>query len=159
LDDIGHSMRLTVDPKLRKNLVLALRIAMVGYFALWVGFLPLLQVVHVLTSDHGHRYCQEHHQIEDVARSGVAADIERESRPADASLLADTRPTPSQKHNCCSVLNQKASRYCFDLAGLPVAGRIDFGVGCRHTFCVLESSFFRPLLFEAPKTSPPLVAA
>ena len=139
----------------------AIRVVLAGYLALWFGLSPILQAAHLVTSDHAHRFCEEHHRFEDVARGqGIhetMAGALSGRRPA-ASSLAAAPSAPRQPHVACAILN-----HCTSLDPLLPFGRASASAELDQHIVRQsrrqESFLSCPLLLTAPKTSPPLVAA
>lgn len=136
--------------------------ALVLYLASWLGLLPLIQVAHLTLADHDHRYCEIHHQIEDVPRANAGQHLDLPVATGlfatSAAALESAAGMPPQSHAPCLVLNHVTykdpalidGRSLFDTAGAQVDHQARW-----------QSAMFVPcpLLLSAPKTSPPGLAA
>jgi hypothetical protein len=137
-------------------------IALSVYLAAWLGFFPLLQIAHLTLDSHTHRFCEQHHQIEEFSHEAPSdPDSLRESTDKSrvkSKWITDRAESKPQQHIACSVLNYSTSRDPIVLSDQPAAviqpGQPNAPASSR------ETEFLPcPLLLTAPKTSPPIVAA
>lgn len=127
------------------------------YLTAWFALFPILQVAHLTFADHGHRFCNEHLQIEDVPlEHGLVHDSLRVSQ--QPSLSDHTPDEESLRHIACSILNHKETREPLLATCQPVLVTY---VDQFHPLTFIRSEDISPyrLLFSAPKTSPPILAA
>jgi hypothetical protein len=133
-----------------------------AFLVFLLGLAPTLQLAHLATADHGHRFCDEHHQVEDLPH-GAAVGWNRQ--PASSATKGNHAPTAQegqmpqgQAHAACLFLNQATSR-----VSLPSPAQTPAAIEYAQGFvlvCSRQQDFVPcPLLLSAPKTSPPLVAA
>jgi hypothetical protein len=131
-----------------------LRTLLAACLAVCVALPSTLQLAHLATADHGHSYCDEHHQFEDVPRRALVA---QEDQPVDASGSPTAKRLPGSQsliHVACSCLN------CSSLqAPFPGPAQAPAAVPSRPTVTPAGSQQAAfavcPLLLSAPKTSPP----
>jgi hypothetical protein len=137
-----------------------LRDLLSAYLVLFLGFAPVLGLAHLAAGDHFHRFCEEHQQIEDVARTPQDNRDRRPTLPPAGENRTSLRggvPGPlGDTHVACSFLNHAPAR-----ASLPSpTHESDVVLQKRAVPESLGRGKFspRPLLLSAPKTSPPFVA-
>ena len=136
-------------PRLRD----AIRLGVLAYLAVVLGAGAALRNVHVESSEHGHRYCPEHEQIEAVEH-GEGAEPDDSQTP---EILNDEQAIPPV-HVACALLNALLSR-------APVAPDVRSmstpTVGATRAATAFVERFdpFESVLSLAPKTSPPFVTA
>jgi hypothetical protein len=136
--------------------------AVLSLCAVWIAFLPLLQGAHIRLADHGHRFCPEHAQLEDVDRdrASILADLPGDRRSGDhvSPWLRNARGTRPHLHVACSLLNHHTSSGLLQPHCEPAATT---QTDQPRTLAPLRPEAFAqcPLLLAAPKTSPPFFAA
>ncbi len=137
-------------------------VALSLYLTAWFALFPLLEVAHLTFADHAHRYCNEHGQIEDVPREyALTHDVlplTSDGGNVQLSWLNHTPDVKSLLHIACSILNHKEARDPLLPPGPPELVTHPDQVH-PLTFIALEGISPYGLLFTAPKTSPPLLAA
>jgi hypothetical protein len=133
------------------------------YLVAWLGLAPLAQVSHLLFADHGHRFCPEHHRIEDTPRGSaldqVAVHAVRLDHATDGSALSSRHDEPLSGHAACAFLNQSNTRHPL------LHAEADPGVALPGP--ALKTLTWQPharpaprsALSCAPKTSPPPLLA
>jgi len=139
-----------------------LRELLAAYLVLFLGLAPAAQLAHLADLDHGHRFCDEHRQIEDL-QHGAA--VVGNGLPASASIegnqAATARGVPGtqgEAHVACSLLNHGTSRTSLPFPAQAPAAIEHARVSVLE--CLRQEGFATcPLLRSAPKTSPPFVVA
>jgi hypothetical protein len=134
----------------------ALRSLLASYLVCLLGVSPVLGLAHLLTADHGHSYCDEHHQIEDVPLGPLDAARSGTSRERESLARAKGLPNPgSTPHTSCPFLNYGG----LHTAPLPAGGQTATVVQEQKSLAAQTSGQGDfpscPLLLAAPKTSPP----
>lgn len=134
----------------------AIRLGVLAYLAVVLGAGAALRNVHLESSEHGHRYCPEHEQIEAVEHGGGAGHDERDGlAPLGFSAGSDEIPSV---HVACALLNALLSRTPVapqsSSISTPAADVARSVVAFVERFDPSES-----ILSFAPKTSPPAVTA
>jgi hypothetical protein len=124
------------------------------YLALCCGAVPIATLSHLSASDHSHRYCQEHDQIEEFSAPPAVSETSDDQPILPAALHRDPTPDGNQAHLVCQNLNQTVSR-------APALDR-DATVSVAPTSASTLPPCWRPerstpclVLLAAPKTSPP----
>jgi hypothetical protein len=127
----------------------AIRALAASCLVLWIGLLPLGQMLHLASASHGHRQCPTHNQIEDVA--------EGQGSSVDDALAGPTvrdNSTP-ERHVACSVLNWDISRKLYlshpGFSPSPASRPAAVEAETVATFHIPWA-----LILIAPKNSPPL---
>jgi hypothetical protein len=139
----------------------AVRCVVLFYLTVWLGAGTTLGIVHIESSEHGHRYCPEHDQIEAVehGNEGDAEALAAGREVSDSSSLAvetAARLAP-HSHVACALMNGLSSRTTAtpDTHGVVIASTDD----SKPAVALSERiTAFDSVLFVAPKTSPPPVA-
>jgi len=132
------------------------RSLLAAYLACLLGVSPVLGLVHVLTADHGHSYCDEHQQIEDIPLSPLDAARPGTSREWEPLAQVNGLPKPgSGAHTSCPFLNHGA----LHTAPLPASSQTASALPEEKSVAVQTSRQAGfptcSLLLAAPKTSPP----
>jgi len=139
----------------------AVRCVVLFYLTVWLGAGTTLGIVHVESSEHGHRYCPEHEQIETVEQGNegdaeaLAAGLEVSDSSSPAVETAER--SASHSHVACAVMNGLSSRTTATLTthGVVMANTDD----SKLAIALFDRiAAFDSVLFVAPKTSPPPVA-
>jgi hypothetical protein len=128
------------------------------YLAAWIGFFTLIPIAHIVFADHGHRYCSEHRQIEDIPRDdGQAQNQLSVHTSSHGSWSVETPVSQSLLHIACSILNYVSSPFPLlhtdQSPTLECSDQPQLLASVRQERLVLRSA-----LLVAPKTSPPSVA-
>jgi hypothetical protein len=131
-----------------------------AYLVLFLGLAPAAQLAHLADVDHGHWFCDEHGQIEDLPHgAAVAWNRPPASTTTEGNQGATARGVPGtqgEAHVACSLLNHGTSR-----TSLPLPAQAPAAIEHARGFvleCLRQEGFAScPLLRSAPKTSPPLV--
>ncbi len=141
----------------------AARFALLAYLAVVFGAGAALRNVHIESSEHGHRYCPEHEQIEAIEHAdGAAAQDAHAGRgdSADASIPAvrSDEDTALRVHVACALLNALSNRAPVDPSRQVVFSETP------DASCVVVTRGegfdpFESVLSLAPKTSPPPFAS
>jgi len=135
-----------------------IRAALVAHLALWLGFFPLFQALHLQFVSHDHRYCALHEQIEDVPRSELHEFLGDAERSSDERSLRGVAVVPAeQAHIACILSNCHSSRDpILRTEGPPPMVREP---GCTTT-ASRDHGAVRSIsiLLIAPKQSPPSLA-
>lgn len=136
----------------------ALRYSVAAYLACFLGLAPCIQLAHLSTSDHGHSYCEEHQQIEDIPRKPAAYAARAALAGHRTPLATAARGYGPGAHLACLFSNCYALHAPLLTSGqTAVAELADRGVVVdrprQEVFVTCR------LLLSAPKTSPPFVAA
>jgi hypothetical protein len=127
------------------------------YLVAWLALIPLLQMFHLAFADHDHRFCERHHQIEDVPRRNPAEPWRPNEITAGESAWSKRSPHAMLLHVACAVLNQGTFRDPAVPSGSPlIAVQSDRSPGFVTSVQVVLRAC--PLLLTAPKTSPPFAA-
>lgn len=133
-----------------------------AYLAFFLGLAPVVHLAHLVSGEHGHAYCAEHRQIEDVPRDTLPASAPSRVTPARAQApfpSAEGAPgRAAEAHAACLILNGCALQApLLASAQTSVVVLADRGADSERP---QQGSFaLCPLLLAAPKTSPPFVAA
>ena len=148
--------RMTTHPKLKERVILlhggrGKSMVLCTVLAGLLGALPLIQIGHLLFADHGHRYCSEHHQVEDIPRiSGLSV--------ADVATIASTSIMHAENysfpHSACSFLNHSGSRDSLNATGTAIPAD-STPAGATWKSVDRQAAVQCSLLHVAPKTSPP----
>lgn len=124
------------------------------YLLIWIVFLPVFHAAHIWFADHGHRFCVEHGQIEDVPY--VKGTISQEFQETDHNGLWLSFPSKTKLsvHKACAIL--ECANFQPPLTTFDDAADIVSADELLWASTVLkESAVFRTLWLFAPKTSPP----
>jgi hypothetical protein len=124
-----------------------------------LGFSPFLYIFHITFASHGHRYCLEHRQIEDVERDeqGIVGVVKSSEDSSQIGFNADTNASgPALKlHLACEVSNSYSQRKDFisDIYRYAIAyiESATYPANTSNPGAPLYS-----LVLLAPKQSPPL---
>jgi hypothetical protein len=127
------------------------------YFVVWFCLFPLLQAAHFAFADHAHRFCRHHQQIEDIPRRGPFQRLIMGSLLESQSAWWKGTPGAALPHVACVLSNCSTCRDPLLLSEQSSAIERAFR-SCVLISSVQEVSRACPLLFNAPKTSPPFVA-
>jgi len=140
----------------------AVRCGVLVYLSVWLGAGTTLGIAHVESSEHGHRYCPEHEQIEAVEQgNGGGAEALAEGREVSDSsspaVEAAARFAP-HSHVACAFMNGLSSR---TTATPTTRGVVTTDTNDSKIAIALSERIaaFDSVLFVAPKTSPPAVVA
>ena len=132
----------------RTCLARVFRAAASSCLVLWVGLLPLGQVLHLTFASHGHRHCPTHNQIEDVAEPQGPSIGDSHAGPVlrDASI--------AERHVACPLLSWDTSRkQCLpqpESSSTPALPRAAATAGAAGPIHISSA-----LILIAPKNSPP----
>lgn len=164
-DDIPNTVRMKPRSSTRPKPVSQCRYGLRGptravlslVLALCCGALPIATFSHLSTSDHVHRYCAEHDQVEEIEVETAAWAAGDEGGALPAALPAGPLTEGNSAHLACPILNQAVSRT------LPLEqGAVTFVepllVSARRGNWRCPLFLACPLLRAAPKTSPPHAA-
>jgi hypothetical protein len=140
----------------------AVRYGVLVYLAVCLGAGAALHSIHVESSKHGHRYCPEHEQIEVVEPEGGAdSDAyagQGYSNDASVPAVQGDERVGAPIHVACAFLNGLFSR---TTATPNTHGVVTVNTDDSKLAIALSERIaaFDSVLFVAPKTSPPPVAA
>jgi hypothetical protein len=131
--------------------------ALAASLALWLGLFPAVQAAHLALADHDHRFCDEHHRIEDVPRGSSRAAPTPPSTDAAPRLNGAPAARPSANPPDL-LLSFNLGREPLLPSGQPAALRL---AAPAPTVPPSRAGAVRArsLLLVAPKTSPPPVTA
>lgn len=137
----------------------ALRIALSAWFAASLGCSPLLYIFHSIFASHGHHYCIEHRQIEDVERDeqGIVGVVNSSDNTSHIGFYTDTDASgsASKLHVACEVSNSCSQRK--DV--ISDSSRYAIGNIKSSRYSANTSNPGAPLyslVLLAPKQSPPI---
>ncbi|MDD5307653.1 MAG: hypothetical protein PHU25_10075 [Deltaproteobacteria bacterium] len=142
----------------RQLLAGAARVGLLAYLVVWLSAGIAIQLLHVRSADHGHRYCPEHQQVEDVIAAGAGDAIARGTPRGvfrgERALVQDEATTPRQGHVACTFLNASSSRNLLSPGGSQCAAIFKEPPAPASAVSKAIAASC-PLLLIAPKHSPP----
>lgn len=134
----------------------AIRLGVLAYLALALGAGATLRNLHLESSEHGHRYCPEHEQIEAVEHGHGSENEQAAPRDLEEAGLRAGEQSIPDAHVACALLNALLSR----APVAPEPGAVSTpAAGVSQLSVALDVPFepFDSILSFAPKTSPPFV--
>lgn len=135
------------------------QVALAACLTVWLGLLPIAQLLHIGFASHAHRYCKEHHRFEDVpdtelrSAAGYGRGHTQDAHAAAPALFPGSGGERFH-HVFCPVLNTVPSPMSSRAPASRLAPEAPASAGeARRQQCAPHPSI--PLLLRAPKTPPP----
>jgi hypothetical protein len=150
-------MQRTAQPRGGRSL---LRCVLSAYLVVFLGLASTFELAHLASDDHGHSYCDEHHQFEEIPRGTSARQVPSKATSIETGsvpLANGVSRSGCEAHVACAFLGCSALHA---LLLVPAQAPATVAADRSATLEGVRQRGFSSslLLLSAPKTSPPVAA-